>query len=237
MKQLLALLLCLLLPLAALAEQPSATVDASPAAIAAPAGNESPEGGATPAGSESPEGGEGATLTAEGCAAIPQTADTYTVQFETVTYAETMDAAREAMTERLACLRELLAEQGASAPAFTQANVRTLKEYSYSKISQTVSASGYAASCDVRASIPAAALDALLSALHQESMADGFDVAPSAQPDPEALNQALTAASAQAAGSAQSLAASLNLRLGALLSAVQTQTAESVTVRLTYEVK
>lgn len=227
MKQLLALLLCLLLPLAALAEE-------APVVISFPMGEATPVAAGSTEGNGSPKGG---TLTAEGCAAIPQTADTYTVQFETVTYAETMDAAREAMTARLARLRELLAEQGASAPAFTQANVRTLKEYSYSKISQAVSASGYAASCDVRASIPAAALDALLSALHQESMADGFDVTPLSTPTPEALDQALTAASAQAAGSAQSLAASLGLRLGALLSAVQTQTAESVTVRLTYEVK
>lgn len=227
MKQLLALLLCLLLPLAALAEE-------APVVISFPMGEATPVAAGSPEGNGSPKGG---TLTAEGCAAIPQTAGTYTVQFETVTYAETMDAAREAMTERLACLRELLSEQGASAPAFTQANVRTLKEYSYSKISQAVSASGYAASCDVRASIPAAALDALLSALHQENMTDSFDVTPLSTPTPEALDQALTAASAQAAGSAQSLAASLGLRLGALLSAVQTQTAESVTVRLTYEVK
>lgn len=231
MKQILALLLCLLLPLAALAEQPSATVDASPAAIAAPAGNE------TPAGSESPEGGEGATLTAEGCAAIPQTVDTYTVQFETVTYAETMDAAREAMTARLARLRELLAEQGASEPAFTQANIRTIKEYSYSKISQAVSASGYAASCDARASISDTALDALLLALHQENMADSFDVTPLSTPTPDSLAQALTAATSQATQSAQTLANSLGLRLGALQSAVQTQTPEGVTVRLTYAVE
>ena len=218
MKQCLALLLCLLLPLACLAE-----------------GQTAPAGESTPAFNEREEVFQ--TLTAEGQSEIAQSAGLYTIAFETAAYAETMDGARAAMSQRVQQLRELLQSQGATDLCFTQANVRTLKEYFYTKLSQTVTTSGYAATCDVRAGISADGLDALLTALHEADMAQSYDILPGAQTSPEALDQAVTDAAARAARSAQVLCAAMGRELDTILSVDQTQEGATVTVRVTYALK
>lgn len=218
MKQCLALLLCLLLPLACLAE-----------------GQTAPAGESTPAFNERDEAPQ--TLTAEGWSDIAQSAGPYTIAFETAVSAETMDGARAAMAQRVQQLRELLQTQGATDLCFTQANVRTLKEYFYTKLSQTVTTSGYAATCDVQAGISADGLDALLTALHEADMAQSYDILPRAQASPEAVDQAVTAAAERAARSAQVLCAAMGRELDTLLSVDQTQEGTSVTVRVTYALK
>lgn len=227
MKQCLALLLCLLLPLACLAEGQTTPVD--DAALAAPSSPAFHEGDEFP---QAPQ-----TLTAEGQGEIAQMAGPYTIGFETVVYAETMDGAREAMAQRVGQLRELLQSHGAAQLAFTQANVRTIKEYFYTKLSQTVTTSGYAASCDVRAGISADGLDALLTALHEADMAQSYDIVPGAQPSPQGVDEAVTAAAERAMRSAQVLSAAMGCQLDTLLSVDQSQEGGIVTVRVTYALK
>lgn len=227
MKQCLALLLCLLLPLACLAE--GQTTPADDAALAAPSSPAFHEGDEFP---QAPQ-----TLTAEGQSEIAQSAGPYTIAFETAVSAETMDGARAAMAQRVGQLRELLQTQGAVDLCFTQANVRTLKEYFYTKLSQTVTTSGYAATCVVRAGISADGLDALLTALHEADMAQSYDILPRAQASPEALDQAVTTAAERAARSAQVLCAAMGRELDTLLSVDQTQEGTTVTVRVTYALK
>lgn len=201
--RLLALLLCLLLPLGCLAEE----ADVSP------------------------------TLRAEGQCEIAQTAGHYILRFETAVQAETMDAARAAMAQRVTDLRALLESGGVTGIRFTQANVRTLKEYFYTKLSQTVTDSGYAATCDVEAAVSAEGLDALLTALHEGGMAESFDILPSLETTQEAWDAALSAAVQEATRSAALLAEQMGCELNTLLDVTSTRDASAVTVQVTYTLK
>ena len=208
-KRLLALLLCLLLPVGCLAEE-TPTAEAAPAAP---------------------------TLRAEGRREIAQTAGSYVLRFETAVYQDTMDAAREAMAQRVQQLRDLLEGDGVTGLRFTQANVRTLKEYFYTKLSQTVTTSGYAATCDVEATVDADGLDALLSALQEGGMAESFDILPSLNATPEARDAALNAAAEDAAHTAELLAQAMGRELDTLLDVNHTQDESTVTVQVTYSLK
>jgi len=209
MKRLLALLLCLLLPVCCLAEGADET-KAEPAP---------------------------ATLCAEGRCDVAQTAGRYTLRFESAVYQETMDGAREGMAQRVQDLRALLEADGVTSLRFTQANVRTLKEYFYTKLSQTVTTSGYAATCDVEATVDADGLDALLSALHEGGMADSFEILPSVDATVEARDAALSAAAEEAMRAAALLAQATGCELDALLDVEHTQDESAVIVRVTYSLK
>lgn len=232
MKQTLVLLLCLLLPLACLAEGaelPLVQTGAFPME-----GDKAP---VTEANTVGMEGDEVPVLSAVGQSEIVQIAQQYTVSFETTVYQDSMDGAREAMAARVQDLCALVDALAVADLTFTRASIRALKEYSYTKLSQNVSCGGYAASCEVHVCVPAGALDALLSSLHEGGIAPSFEILPCLGAAQEARDQALCAAAQEAMRSASVLAQAMGRELDTLISVSHVEEGSSVTVRATYRLK